>query len=298
MQITFDDTRWGSATAILAIYFSLPVGTEPKIDELSLERYIRARLDRRPTQNFRLSEKQEKEIDKIFAKLNSEFEFIDVHYKAKSLTWLRFAFQALRLDLQPSGTYLKEYSVWRAERAAKFGFEMIEYTNDGTNRNQEHFFVINKRELCGHTLDEFLLKQKLCFNPFVDESYRLEKARYRKQHTRNLVAIDDPDNNPKNILAKRKRGIREVVGKNNYENIRNLVNEALGSNGKLRNFKMPHRGKTKDRFRVINISRDGFIDLLMAKFPSSGISRSTIRRAITDFVAFDQHQKEKIIDAI
>ena len=100
------------------------------------------------------------------------------------------------------------------------------------------------------------------------------------------------------IFIEWKRGIREVVGKNNYENIRNLVNEALGSNGKLRNFKMPHRGKTKDRFRVINISRDGFIDLLMAKFPSSGISRSTIRRAITDFVAFDQHQKEKIIDAI
>lgn len=102
-------------------------------------RYIRARLDGRPTQSFRLSEKQENEIDKIFAKLNSEFEFIDVHYKAKSLTWLRFAFQALRLGLQPSGAYLREYSVWRAERAAKYGFEIIEYTNDGTNRKPQRF---------------------------------------------------------------------------------------------------------------------------------------------------------------
>ena len=69
------------------------------------------------------------------------------------------------------------------------------------------------------------------------------------------------------------------------------MNEALGSNGKLSNLKMPRRGKTKDRFRVINISRDGFIDLLMAKFPGSGISRSTIRRAITNFVAFDYYHK-------
>jgi hypothetical protein len=291
VRITFDDTRWDSATAIIAIYFSRLVGKEPIKDDLSLKRYIRARLDGRPTPNFEFNEEQENDFDKIFSKLNSEFEFIDVHYKAKSLTWLRFAFQALRKGLQPSGAYLEEYSTWRAERAAKYGFEMIEYTSDGTNRKPQRFAVINERELCGYTLDEFLLKHKLCFNPFVDENYRLEKARYRKQHTKNLVAIDDPNNNPKNILAKRKRDIRDVVGKNNYDNIRNLVNEALGSNGKLSNLKMPRRGKTKDRFRVINISRDGFIDLLMAKFPGSGISRSTIRRAITNFVAFDKYHK-------
>ena len=298
MRITFDDTRWDSATAIIAIYLSRPVGREPIKDDLSLKRYIRARLDGRPTPNFEFNEEQENDFNKIFSKLKSEFEFIDVHYKAKSLTWLRFAFQALRLGLQPSGAYLREYSVWRAERAAKFGFEMIECINDATYRNKERFSVINKRELCGHTLDEFLLKHELCFDPFVDENYRLGKARYRKQHTKNIAAIDDPDNNTKNILERRKRDIRNVVGKNNYDNIRKLVNEALGSNGKLSNLKMPCRGKAKDRFRVINISRDRFIDLLMAKFPGSGISRSTIRRAITDFVAFDQHQKEKIIDAI
>lgn len=291
MKITFDDTKWGSATAIMAIYFSRMEGKEPKNDYLLIGRYIRARLDGRPTQSFRLSEKQENEIDKIFAKLNSEFEFIDVHYKAKSLTWLRFAFQALRLGLQPSGAYLREYSVWRAERAAKYGFEIIEYTNDGTNRKPQRFSLIDERELCGHTLDEFLLKRELCFDPFQDENYLLVKAKYKKQNTSVALANDDPDTNTTNIPVKRKRDIRVVVGRKNYEKIRDLVNDALETRGRLNKLIRVRGTKEKGRFRVENISRDKFIDLLIAKHPDFCISASVIRRAITDFIAFDQYHK-------
>lgn len=291
LTISFGDAEWTAREALVKIFFSDFQGDwedQGYVNELG--EYALSIIEKGRCDAPKVLADQKESIRTLIRELSENENLPTIrkeNWTAPPLIWLRFAFQALTHGIEPSRRFLQCYTRWRFERTLTNGLETIHQTGGVKHGGKARSFRIGDRKFEGYTLDDFLLNKNIRTDPGSKTKWELCVVPGLND-TQESASLNTPTKKSGKLTANETRDTRTIVGARAYTIIGECIDDAAQSG-------YPRRGLSKrkiDGRYKSSLSRPAFIAKLLKHYKEElPYAESTIRRAITDFVAFPNYRR-------